>query len=38
MASATGKSQLRDLPCSGCPVTAVSPEMLQRGDPIVCED
>ena len=27
-----------DLPCSGCPVTAVSPEMLQCGDAIVCKD
>ena len=38
MASATGKSQLHDLPCSGCPVTAVSPEMLQHGDAIICKD
>jgi len=38
MASVTGKSQLHDLPCSGHPVTAVSPEMLQCGDAIVCKD
>jgi hypothetical protein len=38
MASATGKSQLLDLPCSGHPVTAVSPEMLQRGDATICKD
>jgi hypothetical protein len=37
MASATGKSQLHDWPCSGHPVTAVIPEMLQHGDAVVCK-
>jgi hypothetical protein len=36
--SETGKTELHDLSCSGHPVIAVSPEMLQRGDAIVCED
>jgi len=38
IASATGKSQLHDLPCSGRPVTAVSSEMLQCVDAIICKD
>jgi hypothetical protein len=37
-ASETGKHKRHDLPCSGHPVTAVSPEMLQRADAIVCKD
>jgi hypothetical protein len=31
----TGKAELLDLHCSGRPVTAVSPEMLQRADAII---
>jgi hypothetical protein len=37
MASETGKD-LHDLPCSGCPVTAFSPEMPQRADAIDHKD
>jgi aminoglycoside phosphotransferase len=37
-ASETGKAELHDLPCSGCPVTAVSPEMLQHAGAIICEN
>jgi hypothetical protein len=32
------KAGVRDLPCLGCLVTAVSLEMLQLADAIVCED
>ena len=38
MASETGKGDLQDLPCSGCHVTAFSPEMLQCADAIVHKD
>jgi len=38
MASETGKGDLHDLPCSGCPVTVFSPEMLQHADAIVDKD
>jgi hypothetical protein len=37
-ASETGKPGLLDLPRSGRPFTAVSPEMLQRADAVVRED
>jgi hypothetical protein len=37
-ASETRKQKLPDFPHSGCPGTAVSPEMLQQGDAIICED
>jgi len=33
--SKTGKADQQVLPCSGRPVAAVSPEMLQRADSIV---
>jgi hypothetical protein len=33
-ASETEKSELNELPCSGCPVTAVNLEMLQRDDAV----
>jgi hypothetical protein len=36
--SETGVIEFLDLPCSGCPVTAVSDEMLQRADPIIHKD
>jgi hypothetical protein len=32
MASETGRAELRNVPCSGHTVTAVSPEMLQHAD------
>jgi len=35
-ASETGKEKLPDFPHSGYPVTAVSSEMLQQGDAIIC--
>jgi hypothetical protein len=38
MASETAKAELHDLPLSGHPVTAVSPEMLQHADAIICKD
>jgi hypothetical protein len=38
MASETGKAELHDLPHSGCPVRAVSPEMLQCADAIIHKD
>jgi hypothetical protein len=38
MASETGKVDLHDLPCSGCPVTAIGPEMLQHADAILHKD
>jgi len=38
MASKTGKVELCDLPHSGHPVTAVSPEMLPCADAIVCKE
>jgi hypothetical protein len=34
-ASDRGKAEFQDLPHSGCPVTTVCPEMLQRTDAIV---
>jgi len=34
-ASKTGKAEQQVLPCSGRPVAAVNPEMLQRADSIV---
>jgi hypothetical protein len=37
-ASERGKAEFNGLHHSGCPVTAVSPEMLQHNDAIVCED
>ena len=37
-ASETGTAELQDLPRSGRPVKAVTPEMLQRADAIVRED
>jgi hypothetical protein len=37
-ASETGKEKLPVFPHSVYPVTAVSPEMLQQGDAIICED
>jgi hypothetical protein len=37
MASRTGKAEFLDLTCSGCPVSAVGPEMLQHND-ITCEN
>jgi hypothetical protein len=36
--SETGTAELHDLPCSGHPVTALSPETQQHADAIVCED
>jgi hypothetical protein len=38
MASETEKAEPHDLPCSGHPVTAVSPEMLQHADAIIRKD
>ena len=38
MASNTGKVELYDLPQSGHPVTAVSPEMLPCADAIICTE
>jgi len=38
MASETAKAEPHDLPRSGHPVTAVSPEMLQHADSIICKD
>ena len=38
LGSETGKGDLHDLSCSGCPVTAFSPEMLQRADAIIHKD
>jgi hypothetical protein len=38
MASKAAGGELHDLPLSSCPVTAVSPEMLQCGDAVVHED
>jgi hypothetical protein len=38
MASETAKAELHDLPHSGHPVTAVSPEMLQHADAIIRKD
>jgi hypothetical protein len=35
--SETGKADIHDLPCSGHPVTAVSPVTLQCADAIICE-
>jgi hypothetical protein len=37
-ASETGTAEPHDLPRSGCPVTPVSPEMLQRGGAVIRED
>ena len=37
-ASETEKVELRDLPNSGRPVTAISPEMLQCANAIVCKE
>jgi hypothetical protein len=38
IASETAKAELHDLPCSGLPVTAVRPEMLQHADAMICKD
>jgi hypothetical protein len=38
MAFETGKAKLHDLPCSGCPFTAVWPEVLLHDYAIVRED
>jgi hypothetical protein len=35
--SETEKAELQDFPRSDSPVTAVSPEMLQRVNAIICE-
>lgn len=32
------QEELPDFPHSGCPVTAVRPELLEQGDAIICED
>jgi hypothetical protein len=36
-ASETEKADLHDLPCSGCPVTTINLEMLQRDDAVFRE-
>jgi len=36
--SETGKVDVHDLPCSGHPVTVVSPVTLQCADAIICEN
>ena len=36
-ASETEKADLQDLPCSGCPVTAINLEMLQRDEAVFRE-
>ena len=38
MASETGKAEFHAIPHRGCLVTAVSPEILQHADTIICND